>query len=257
MTTVPSLHKLQQDFMAWVLGDTASCAVDSVRGNGLTREARLGIYRNIVFNNLTGTLATAYPAVKALVGEDFFDNAATRYIREEPSRSGNLQDYGAQFPALLARLPQATSLPYLADVARLEWARQESLLAPDAEALDPARLMDVPEDRQHALRLQLHPSLRLVDSVHPVLDIWQFCQNPEGERPNLSGDGQCVMLWRSANQIAMRAIDAGMRVLLHSMQNGAGLIAAHDAAIAANEHFDLDTALRGLFADALVTAYEI
>lgn len=256
MNTAPSLHKLQREFMAWILGDNAATATDSVHGNGLAPDARLGIYRNIIFSNLTATLATDYPAIKALVGDVFFESAATRYIRDEPSRSGNLQNYGARFPEFLAQLPEAASLTYLADVARLEWARQESLLAADAMLLDPARLLDVAEDRQHALQLQLHPSLRLVDSVHPILDIWLFCQNPDGKRLNLDANGQCVMLWRSDSQIAMRAIDTGLRVLLHSMQMGTRLIAAHDAAIAADEGFDLNTALQSLFADGLITGYD-
>ena len=253
MTTAPSLLELQREFMAWVLGDSSADAAASVRGNGLAPDARLGIYRNIVFSNLTATLATDYPAIKALVGEAFFESTAARYIRDEPSRSGNLQDYGARFPEFLACLPEAASLPYLADVARLEWARQESLLAADAMQLDPARLMDIPDDKQHALQLQLHPSLRLVDSVHPILDIWLFCQNPDGKRLNLDGNGQCVMLWRSDSQIAMRAIDPALRILLHSMQTGASLAAAHYAATAADEDFDLNTALQSLFADALIT----
>ncbi|HET7396129.1 MAG TPA: DNA-binding domain-containing protein [Gammaproteobacteria bacterium] len=256
MTTAPPLHKLQRDFMAWVLGDASSGAVDSVRGNGLAPDARLGIYRNIVFSNLTATLTTDYPVVKALVGEAFFENAATRYIRDEPSRSGNLQDYGAGFPEFLARLPEAASLPYLADAARLEWARQESLLAADAAPLDPTRLMDVPETKQDALRLQLHPSLRLVDSAHPILDIWLFCQEQQDEGLKLDGSGQSVMLWRSEDRIAMRAIGTGMHALLRAMQNGETLSTAHAAAIAADENFDFEAALQGLFSDALITGYD-
>jgi hypothetical protein len=256
MTTAPPLHKLQRDFMAWVLGDASSGAVDSVRGNGLAPDARLGIYRNIVFSNLTATLTTDYPVVKALVGEAFFENAATRYIRDEPSRSGNLQDYGAGFPEFLARLPEAASLPYLADAARLEWARQESLLAADAAPLDPTRLMDVPETKQDALRLQLHPSLRLVDSAHPILDIWLFCQEQRGDTLKLDGAGQSVVLWRDQNQIAMRALDAGLLTLLRSMQDGGTLSAAHAATVAADENFDFETALQVLFSDALITGYD-
>ncbi|MGH8371288.1 MAG: DNA-binding domain-containing protein [Gammaproteobacteria bacterium] len=256
MTTAPSLHKLQQEFMAWVLGDAGTNAGDSVRGNGLSADARLGIYRNIVFSNLTATLTTDYPAVKALVGDAFFESAAARYIRDEPSRSGNLQDYGVRFPDLLAHLPEAASLPYLADVARLEWARQESLLAADAEPFDPAQLADVPEDKQASLRFHLHPSLRLVDSTHPILDIWLFCQEQRGDTLKLDGAGQSVMLWRDENQIAMRAIGAGLHALLQSMQDGGTLSAAHAAAMAADESFNFETALQGLFSDALIAGYD-
>ncbi|HET7921153.1 MAG TPA: DNA-binding domain-containing protein [Gammaproteobacteria bacterium] len=253
---MPSLPELQREFAAWVLGNAASVAPDFVQSNGLTPDARLGIYRNMVFSNLTNTLATAYPAVKALVGEDFFEQAAARYIRDEPSRSGNLQDYGAQFSTMLARMPEAASLPYLADVARLEWARQESLLAAEAPPLDPARLAAVPEDKQASLRFQLHPSLRLVNSIHAILDIWLYCQEQQDEGLKLDNNGQSVMLWRSEDQIAMRMIGAGLRAFLQAILDGTTLSAAHAVALVADENFDLETALQGLFADALITGYD-
>lgn len=257
MISAPSLHKLQREFMAWVLDNGASGATESVRGNGLAAEARLGIYRNMVFSNFTATLATSYPAVKALVGDAFFESVAARYIREEPSRSGNLQDYGARFPAWLALMPEAGALPYLADVARLEWARQESLLAADAAVLDPARLTAVAEQQQTALRLLLHPSLRLVDSAHPILDIWLFCQKPQGDSLKLDGSGQCVMLWRAEGQIAMRAIENDMRALLQVMQHNGTLADALAAATALNPRFDIGSTLQQLFADELVIGYRI
>ena len=46
------------------------------------------------------------------------------------------------FPEFLARFPPAASLAYIADVARLEWAVNRALHAPDAAPLDVARLAD-------------------------------------------------------------------------------------------------------------------
>ena len=256
MRTAPSLHRLQTEFMEWVLGHDSAGVADSVRGNGLTASARLGIYRNIVFNNLTATLATAYPTVKTLVGDDFFETIAARYIREQPSLCGNLQAYGDRFPMTLANASEAQSLPYLADVARLEWARQECLLAADAASFDPRELTAVPETRQITLRLALHPSLRLVDSQHPILDIWLFCQTPGEARLQLDGKGQQVMLWREATQIAMRAIDAGLYTLLTNMSHGETLADANAAALVADADLALDAVLPALFADGLITGYD-
>ncbi|MGH8320535.1 MAG: HvfC/BufC family peptide modification chaperone, partial [Gammaproteobacteria bacterium] len=170
MNTAPSLHKLQTGFARWMLGERGLPLPETVAGNGLDSEARLQIYRNIIFNNLTAALRTAYPAVLKLVGEDFFSGVAARFIRDYPSSSGNLQDFGAAFPECLAAIPEVAALPYLADVARLEWARQQAYLAADAEPLDPYALGTVPDDRQGALRLTLHPSVRLLESPYPILD---------------------------------------------------------------------------------------
>ncbi|MGH8401421.1 MAG: hypothetical protein ACRESU_10000, partial [Gammaproteobacteria bacterium] len=87
-------------------------------------------------------------------------------------------------------------------------------------------------------------------------DIWLFCQEQQDEGLKLDGVGQAVMLWRDENQIAMRAIGAGLHTLLRAMQEGETLSAAHAAAMAADENFDFEMALQGLFSDVLITGYD-
>jgi len=251
MHNTPSLPELQRQFTAAMLGDESTLLGEWVLGRGLTPEARLQIYRNIVFNNHAAALRTAYPAVQKLVGEEFFESAAARYLRDCPTRSGNLQDYGASFPEFLVQLPQAAGLDYLPDVARLEWARQESYLAADAESIAITVLADVEE--LDSLRLQLHPSVRLLSSVHPVLDIWQFCQQSDPEHLQLSGKQQRVLVWRDGVQIAMQEVDATTHALLAALLLGMPLAAAHEDALRAGKDFDLSACLHWLFTTGLVT----
>ncbi len=253
MNTAPSLHDLQTDFARWMLGEHGLPLPEVVAGNGLAPAARLQIYQNIIFNNLTAALRTDYPAVLKLVGEDFFESAAARYIRGYPSRSGNLQDYGAAFAEFLAAMPEAASVPYLADVARLEWARQESYLAADAAPLDAAALAGLPEDQHARLCLTLHPSLRLVESAHPIWDIWKFCQQTAPRRLNLSGEGQALMVWREASQLAMQPVAGGQRKFVAALLCGTPLAAAHKSAVDADPDFDLTACLHWLFSIQLVT----
>ena len=49
---------------------------------------RLDIYRNTVLVGLTKALQLNYPAVRRLVGTDFFDGAAQLFIAEHPPRAG-------------------------------------------------------------------------------------------------------------------------------------------------------------------------
>ncbi len=251
MHNTPSLPELQRQFSAAMLGDESAPLSEWVLGKGLTPEARLQIYRNIVSNNHSAALATAYPAVQKLVGEEFFESAATRYLRDCPTRSGNLQDYGASFPEFLAQLPQAAGLDYLPDVARLEWARQESYLAADAESISVTALAAVTEP--DCLRLQLHPSVRLVSSPQPVLDIWRFCQQSDPEHLRLSGKPQRVLVWREGTQIAMQEVDTGCHALVAALLLGTPLAAAHEDALRAKKAFDLSACLHWLFTTGLVT----
>jgi len=251
MHSMPSLPELQRQFAVAMLGDTPSPLTAWVLGKGLTPEARLQIYRNIVHNNHAAALRTAYPVVLKLVGEDFFESSATRYLRDFPTRSGNMQDYGFDFADFLEHMPEASGLAYLSDVARLEWARQESYLAADAESIAITALADV--KAPESLRLQLHPSVRLLTSAHPVLDIWRFCQENSPGNLELSGKEQLVLVWRDGFQIAMQKMDAGGYALMSALLRNLPLTAAHEDALCAAKDFDLSACLHWLFTSGLVT----
>lgn len=251
MHSAPSLPELQRQFAAAMLDDQPSPLSVWVLGKGLTPAVRLQIYRNIVHNNHTAALRTAYPIVMKLVGEDFFETAAARYLRDCPTRSGNLQDYGFEFVDFLAQMPEASGLAYLPDVARLEWARQESYLAADAEPISISVLAEVKEP--YCLRLQLHPSLRLVSSSHPILDLWQFCQQPQAEHLVLSEKQQHVLLWRGGTQIAMQEVNGGTHALIVALLNDETLASAHEEAQDLEKEFDLSACLHWLFTNGLVS----
>ncbi|MDE2272716.1 MAG: putative DNA-binding domain-containing protein [Gammaproteobacteria bacterium] len=253
MNAAPSLPELQRRFADALLGSADTVPTDWIAGNGLGADARVQIYRNLVRNNHAATLRTAYPAVLKLVGEDFFETAAARYLRANGSSSGNLQDYGAAFPAFLAHMPEAASLAYLPDVAWLEWARQESYLAADAEPLDSTVLADLPEAGIAELKTTPHPSVRLVVSAHPIFDIWLFCQQTAPERLNLSGTGQTVLIWREECQLAMQPLVHGQSEFIGALLTGETLASAHAHALTAEPGFDLITGLRWLVQTGLIT----
>ena len=117
---MPSLRELQGEFAATVFGGEAPydllmwCA-------GSHPQRGLEAYRRSVLANLAAAVRTSYPVVGAIVGDAFLDTAARRYALARPSASGDLNAYGSDFGDFLASFAPADSLPYLPDVARLEW----------------------------------------------------------------------------------------------------------------------------------------
>ena len=67
----------------------------------------------------------------------------------------------------------AASVPYLSDVARLEWAVSCALHAPDATPLDVAALREVAESDHDRVRFVPHPSVRMIRADFPVDTIWR------------------------------------------------------------------------------------
>lgn len=249
---MPSLAELQQRFCAAVINGVS--APLPVRGHGLTAGQRLQVYRNMAGSLFLEALQTSFPAVQGLVGEAFFEQAAQAYLSMHPSSSGNLQGYGARFPAFLERLPETRELAYLGDVARLEWARQETYLAADAPQLDEAAFAAAIGTISGDVRLALHPALRLVHSSHRIFDIWLYCQEPGGEAPALAGSAQNVLLWRDAGQVAMQPVDDAAAAFLASLAEGQSLSAAAGAACALQSGFDAGAWLALLLHRRLITA---
>jgi hypothetical protein len=136
--------------------------------------ARFDVYRASFQANLCNALRDTYPVVNRLVGEDYFDQVAHAYLRAHPSRSSDLHEFGAHFATFIAALDSAGDLPYLPDVARLEWLAHQAFHAADAESLKLAALAGLPSESYGSLCLL--PCVRVMRSAFPVHRIWQVNQ---------------------------------------------------------------------------------
>src|SRR5688500_7173734 len=117
------LSDLQNAFRRYTLDGDVGPLPDWVCGNGMPAARRLAVYRNNVMGSLIDVLAAAYPTVCRLVGEPFFRFAAASFAAAAPPVRPHLMSYGGGFAGFLARFEPAADLPYLPDLARLEWAR--------------------------------------------------------------------------------------------------------------------------------------
>ena len=171
-----SLRELQLKFVATLLDPAGNYAAAQVIDNAIPARERIGFYRNNVVSNFRETLRAVYPVIERLVGAPFFELASDRYMRVHPCASGDLNRYGEHFADYVETWPPARGLPYLADVARLEWRVEESFHAADHDSLRLSDLAAVPSDRRELLTFELHPSCRLLVSAYPIHRIWQVNQ---------------------------------------------------------------------------------
>ena len=172
-TTAPSLLELQRAMRAsLVIHEDRGISAHVVSG-GFSPADRLDIYRNTFASVLTTALRLSYPAVQRLVGAEFFEGIARIFIEAHPPTGACLDDYGKELAGFLSDFKPAASLPYLPDVARLEWAVNRALHAPDAEPLDALRLAALAEPERSRVSFALHPSVSLVRADHPADLIWR------------------------------------------------------------------------------------
>ena len=129
------LHDLQRAFRAAVLGTRSTVRLPPMDRRAARRaSARIDVYRNTVQASLIEVLAVAFPVVRThrrrrrssrgSRGAFIASAAAARSRSSVSLRRG--------FRGVHRRPTRAIGLPYLADVARLEWARGESYFAADA-----------------------------------------------------------------------------------------------------------------------------
>ncbi|MDR3413641.1 MAG: DNA-binding domain-containing protein [Formivibrio sp.] len=212
-----------------------------------TRPA-LSAYRNNVRENRVTSLASSYPTVCALVGNEFFEATARVYCERNPSASANLHEDGEPFPAFLASFPPVSDLPYLPDVARLDWALHRSHYAPDVAALPGEALASLPlADFANATPV-LHPAMTLVQSWEwPIGSILDYHHG--GPLPGGSKGGEAVWVWRDHWQCVTPAEAACLLRWLGGQRIEEGLLAASDV----DAEFDSAPLLTQLLGNGLIT----
>lgn len=210
---------------------------------------RFNVYRNNVVAGLVDALKAAFPAVRRIVGDEFLAAMARVYVSHEPPKSPIMLDYGETFPEFIATFAPAKSVPYLPHVARLERAWAEAYHAADAPAIDPALLATIDSRRLAQVSFALHPSLRVVRSSFPIVQIWLM--NIDGGVPtaiDISSGGENALVIRPLAEVEVRRVPAGAASFILSLASGAPVADAATLALQDDSNFNLAGTLRDLFA---------
>ena len=141
-----SLRELQVAFIDGTLHGYPAQINSLIAASALAPEARVSIYANNAREGFLNALAATFPVIERLAGQDWFRQTGREYMQRCPSRSGNLHYVGERFAAFLDDALRDTDYAYFADVARLEWAYQEVLVAADHPSFDLSALSGVSPD---------------------------------------------------------------------------------------------------------------
>lgn len=217
------------------------------RRDALSAQAGLQVYRNTIAKGRADALAASFPTVGSIVGDEWLRTAAGLYGRESPPVTPALQDYGAGFPDWLAAFPHAADLPYLADIARIDWLWSEACFSADAEPLEARALERLsPEDLAGAW-LVPHPALRFARFETGVPSLWQTCQAPFAGEVALGGEPEGVLIVRPGATVSVHAATPAAVAFLGACQAGKPV---GEAALATLDE-DLSADLSALFAELI------
>jgi hypothetical protein len=241
-----SLREAQERFAALMLGD------DGV-------QPRLEIYRRNGAAIYRQALAASYPVVRRLVGVPFFEALVDDFVHAHPSRSGDLNEYGAELPMFLAHYGPTAALPYLHDVAALEWALDEAARSGSA-SLSPAEVAAafeaLPAERLAAVTVGLHPAARLLGCEFGAMRIWRVHQ-PDWQgaiEAEVARAPEWLLVMRAQGRVFVERIAGAEHAWLGALQRGSTFECALHAGLAVDSDFDLGAVLARRIADGTLVA---
>ncbi len=244
-----ALRDLQAAFAAHIVGTDRAELAAAVVGDTIPAAARLRVYRHHVFESLATALASTFPTVQALVGADFFRSSARAFIAQLLPTQPVLAEYGADFPGFLVGYEPARDLPYLADIARLDWALNLAFHASPGDRLSAADLSTVPAERLPAMSIALAAGAVLISSRYPLDRIWAASQpDAAGGTVDLISGAAHLLVLRRRDDAAFISLTAGEAAFVASLADGRSLEAAAGEAFQVDAAFDLSTSFARLLA---------
>jgi hypothetical protein len=249
-------------------------------GSDVTR--RLNVHRNNVIVSLVDALVDTFAVVAQAVGEPFYRAMAASYARQSPPTSTQLWRHGEGLADFIAKFEPARPLPWLSDLARLEFARLQAWHAADAAPTTPERWSQAlaRPDALARWRTPLHPSVRVLISNHAVVSIWrahQLGDDPSGlahalQAINPATPEACLVLRDADDAVLVLPVPLASARFIQALGEGLNWADAIEAATVGsaaidgamsprsprhNEAFDLTTTLQWLIAHPLLIDTEL
>jgi hypothetical protein len=223
-----SLPELQSRFFASIArmpgaGPTSfdPTLVSAVEGRGqLGAEERVDIYAQMYYARLVDVLEGDFPRISSILGCERFHDVVSAYLALHPSTSPSLRHLGRSFPAFLRDCTETKDLPFLSDVATLEWARLEVFDAADAEPLRIEHVQTIAPDAWPTLKLQIIPAFQIVQSAWPVHDIWKIAEESTPNPKDIVPTETIVRVWRREFMVYHTKMDSVEQTALASIIAG-------------------------------------
>ena len=225
--------------------------------HGKAASKRYAVYRNNVTVSLIDALAATFPATVRITGVDFFRAMARFHVRATPPASPLLFEYGRDFPDFIECYEHARSMPWLADVARLERAWLDAYHAADAEPLRVQALAAIPPEQLGQAILTPHPAMRIVRSRFSAVTI--FAAN-RADAPVSHIDASSPedgLITRPGLEVMVRRLPPGGADFVSYLSSGEPVGMAVDTVLAQWPGFDLAANIAGMIEAGVFTNIRI
>ena len=246
----------QQVFAQALLNPAQSCPPGLTTWNGSDPARRFAVYRNNVIVSLVDALADTFAVTQELVGTPFFRAMAREFAYANPPTSPLLAFYGDTLPDYIEHFPPATSVPYLADVARLEYLRVRAYHASDLEPVRAEAIAAALGDEAALpfLKLAIHPAVGVLDSNAAAVSLWAAHQGIGDLAAVIPDVPETALVLRDGLEVEVMRISRATGVFIAALKRGAPLGEAVESAQRVDPAFDATASLAMLIQKNAITA---
>lgn len=216
-------------------------------GHPADRLAGLQAYRANAQAIAERALSAAYPVLAQLLGEETMAALARDLWRDHPPARGDLAWFGAELADQLASTAELADVPYLVDMARLEWAVHRAHTAADPPDGAPD-LQPLASEDPDALAVRFVDGSACLVSPWPVYTIWCAHQVTADAEPDLgparealaARQGEAAWVWRRGHRVDVAALTPAERVFNQDLLAGLALGAALASVSARHPEFSFE-----------------
>lgn len=191
---------------------------------------RFSVYRQTLLENLRNTLELTFPGLWVLLGAECANSIAYAFIKklEHLPTTCCLDDWGYEFTSFFETVTELISLPYLKDVAVLEWFKHLSYYAAEMDGIDLSSLQHLSEQQLNEVKFNFQPSVFLLQSPFPLQKIFEVIENPNAEAVDLSGDGAYAVVVRIEHRVEIYWVCQQEWHFLNALKQGKTLPQAYE-----------------------------
>jgi hypothetical protein len=201
------LKGLQADFKSFLLCGDERMLERVVGSAKVSAPRRLAIYYDAYRLRLIEALDSNYPVLHARMGDDEFEQLGLAYLEAHPSKHFSIRYFGHRLSEYLASAETYRDLPYLGEMAALEWAMSEAFDAPDSSVAGLDNMASIPPEAWPEMRMTLHASVRRLDLRWNVPAIWKTIKQQQASVEPAAGEWPVPWLvWRQDLRIFFRSL---------------------------------------------------
>lgn len=172
------LKKLQQAYDDAIYNNNPQKLSKCLAPNqNIDHQTSIKIYRNNTLGALVNALLDVYPICQKILGKEYFRQIAIQHVNASPSMSSNLNNYGNGLHKTISDLShlheELVSMPYLIDIAKMEWQLHRCYYASNCETFKIEELSQLTAIQQSQVKFILADDIYVTQSAFDLYSIWK------------------------------------------------------------------------------------